>query len=162
MLRTGNCMYYMKLPPPNCRSCLLFRGYRPAIEFPTVGKWNNPRLLSSRHPWIGAKQQYYNADDQLLQFQTDLHFKYVNELTKYSPQVLPLVGVCQFIAMQAPSANRLLPAASTEAHYILVNQCTPPTQNTYSSLILWGYLLFVLLPPRPRLPVFGSVYSTDI
>ena len=34
------------LPPPNCWSCLLFRGYHPATVFSTVEKWNNPRLLS--------------------------------------------------------------------------------------------------------------------
>ena len=38
--------------------------------------------------------QYYYDDDRVLQFQTDLHFKYVTELTRYSHQVLPLVGVC--------------------------------------------------------------------
>ena len=58
-------------------------------------KLSNLSLLSIPSPRIGAKQQYYYDDDRLLQIQTDLHFKYVTELTNYSHQIFPLVGVGQ-------------------------------------------------------------------
>ena len=41
--------------------------------------------------------QYYYDYDWILQFQTDLHFKYVTKLTKYIlTKVLPLVGVSSY------------------------------------------------------------------
>ena len=62
-------------------------------------------FLFRRSPSISAtqQQQHYYDDDRMSQFQTDLHFEDVTELTEYIlTKVLPLVGVLQVIAMQAP------------------------------------------------------------
>ena len=54
-------------------------------------------------PRIGSKMQYCYYDDRLLQFQTNLYFKYVSELIKYILiKVLPLVDVGQVVAAAGP------------------------------------------------------------
>ena len=115
MPRAGNCMYYIIYLRPIVGRVYFSEDIVLTPYFQLRGNEIIPvYYLFRRSPWTGATQQYYYDDDRLLQFQTDLHFKCVTEVTKHIlTKALLLVGACQVIAVQALSENRLLTAAST-------------------------------------------------
>ena len=93
MFRTVNCMSYIIYLRPTvdrvyfCEDLVLLQPYLNCEKDEIISIF----YLFRRSPWIGATQQYYYVDDQILQFQTDLHFKYVTEfkkniLTKFRPR----------------------------------------------------------------------------
>ena len=112
MFRTGIWMYYISyLPPLNCWSCLLLRGPRPsATVFKLCEEWKNPRLLSIPSVTMNWRQATIILWRRLLFLISDWsQFQVYYWINKYIlTKDLPLVGVCQVIAIQAPSANRFL------------------------------------------------------
>ena len=83
------------LPPPNCWSCLPFRGHRPATVFPTVRILNNPSLLSIPSVTRNWRQTIILSwrwpDITISDWSPFLVHYWINSI--YSYQVLSLVGV---------------------------------------------------------------------
>ena len=136
MFRNGNCMYYMNLLPPNLWSSLLLprQSVFPLWKNGIISIYYRFRLSS----WIGAKQQYYYDEDRLLQFQTDFHFNYVTELTKYSHQIVPLVDVGH---VTAPLENNSLVVFSA-ANYLICRRISKWTLLTQFFFVLHSVTSF--------------------